>query len=73
MQRKVSTNRTLENASLGEGLIVPPLTSALLGSVRRERSAHAVLLICIGLLLASACVIALPPLRRRAASMVYGE
>jgi hypothetical protein len=35
--------------------------------------AHAVLLICIGLLLASACVIALPPLRRRAASMVYGE
>ena len=79
----------------GLGLLVPPLTSALLGSVEKERSgiaagvlnatrqtgsvigvalfgaivggaghfmagAHAVLLICIALLLGSACVIALP-------------
>ena len=92
----------------GLGLLVPPLTSALLGSVRKEQSgiaagvlnatrqtgsvigvalfgaivsragdftagAHAVLLICIALLIASACVIALPPLSRRAASMVYGK
>ena len=92
----------------GLGLLVPPLTSALLGSVRKEQSgiaagvlnatrqtgsvigvalfgaivsragdftagAHAVLLICIGLLVASACVIALPAVSRRAASMVYGK
>jgi DHA2 family methylenomycin A resistance protein-like MFS transporter len=92
----------------GLGLLVPPLTSALLGSVRKEQSgiaagvlnatrqtgsvigvalfgaivscagdftggAHAVLLICIALLVASACVIALPAISRRAASMVYGE
>jgi len=92
----------------GLGLLVPPLTSALLGSVRKEQSgiaagvlnatrqtgsvigvalfgaivsragdftagAHAVLLICIGLLTASACVIALPAVSRRAASMVYGK
>jgi DHA2 family methylenomycin A resistance protein-like MFS transporter len=79
----------------GLGLLVPPLTSALLGSVEKERSgiaagvlnatrqtgsvigvalfgaivggaahfvagAHVVLLICIVLLLGSACVIALP-------------
>ena len=92
----------------GLGLLVPPLTSALLGSVRKEQSgiaagvlnatrqtgsvigvalfgaivsraadftagAHAVLLICIGLLVASACVIALPAVSRRAASMAYGK
>ena len=92
----------------GLGLLVPPLTSALLGSVKKEQSgiaagvlnatrqtgsvigvalfgaivsragdftagAHAVLLICIALLVASACVIALPAISRRAASMVYGK
>ncbi len=83
----------------GLGLLVPPLTSALLGSVGKEKSGiaagvlnatrqsgsvigvalfgaivaraghfvagvHSVLLICIALLLASACVIAAPVNRR---------
>ena len=92
----------------GLGLLVPPLTSALLGSVEKERSgiaagvlnatrqtgsvigvalfgaivggsgqfmagAHAVLLICIVLLLGSACVIALPVRGRSAPVSARGS